>query len=321
MEGKTANKNDDYVFSPIRKNKSIVKNIEDNKLEVKEIKLNKLLSFDKHPFKLYEGQRFSDMVESIRANGVLVPIIIRPHTKEAGKYEILSGHNRVAAAREAELDQIPTIIRTGLTDDEALLIVTETNFIQRSFADLKHSEKAVTLAAHYDAIKKKSGYRSDLLAEIEELSCAPLGHGMRTRDKVGAQYSLGKTTVARYLRINQLIPSLKGRLDSDEIGMRVAEALSYLRAKEQQFVEKLLAKGTKISIKQADTLKSESEKNPIDLVKISDLLSSNSFPARIKPIKLSDQFLEQHFNQEQSVEEIEKIIALALEQYFSNQNS
>ncbi len=321
MEMKPANKNDDFEFFPITKNQSVIKNIEDDKLEIKEIKLDKLVSFASHPFKLYEGQRFTDMVESVRANGVLVPIVVRSYANEEEKYEILSGHNRVAAAREARLKEIPVIIRNNLTDEEALLIVTETNLIQRSFADLKHSERAIALSIHYEAMKKKSGYRSDLLAEIEELTCAPVGHGMRTRDKLGAQYSLGKTTVARYLRVNKLIPALKKRLDNNEIAMRAAEALSYLRVKEQNIVENLLAKGTKININQADTLKAESEKGELNLINISEILSSGYFPVKVKPLKLSRQFLAQHFKQDQSAEEIEKVIAVALEQYFSNQSS
>jgi ParB family transcriptional regulator, chromosome partitioning protein len=320
MEVKPTNKNDDFEFFPITKNQSVIKNIEADTIEIKEIELNKLVSFDNHPFKLYEGQRFTDMVESIRANGVLVPIVVRPYAKEDEKYEILSGHNRVTAAREVGLDKVPVIIRKGLNDNEALLIVTETNLIQRSFADLKHSEKAVILTTHYNALKKKSGYRSDLLAEIEQLTCAPLGTGTRTREKIGAQYSLGKTTVARYLRVNKLIPSLKERLDSSEIGMRVAEALSYLRVKEQNIIEKLLGDGMKININQADKLKIESEKSNITLTNISEILSSGYFPEKIKPLKLSGQFLSQHFNPDQSIEEIEKIIAKALDQYFTNQN-
>lgn len=312
--------NNDDTITPYRKNNAAIKNIESGKHEIKEMMLNSLVPFTNHPFKLYEGQRFTYMVESIRNNGVFQPIVVRPCVKENEKYEILSGHNRVAAAREAGLKYVPAVIRKGLTDDEALLIVTESNIIQRSFADLKHSEKAITLATHYEAIKKKSGYRSDLLAEIEELSYAPLGHRMRTRDKIGAQYSLSKTTVARYLRINKLISSLKERLDNNEIGIRVAEALSYLRSKEQKIVEKLLSKGSKISIKQADILKSESEKNPIELEKISELLSQCR-PVKIKPVRLSQQLLTQHFTQEQSTEEIEKIMSDALDQYFKNRNS
>jgi ParB family chromosome partitioning protein len=317
-------KSEAFSIKQVRKNRHTDINVistPSEKNTILSITPEKLVPFDGHPFKLYEGQRFKDMVESVRANGVLAPVIVRPHNKEKGKYEILSGHNRVAAAKEAGLNEIPVIIRTDLTDEEALLIVTETNLIQRSFADLKDSERAVALATHYDAMKNKQGYRSDLIAEIEELTCAPVGHGMRTRDKIGSQYGLGKTTVARYLRVNKLINALKDRLDSDGIGMRVAEALSYLKAKEQEIVEGLLADGKKISIKQADILKEKSGNEGLNKTSINEILNPGYSGAKVKPVKLSGQLLSQYFKPEQSAEEIEKTIAEALGQYISNRNN
>jgi ParB family chromosome partitioning protein len=291
------------------------------KITISFITLDKLVPFDGHPFKLYEGQRFKDMVESIRANGVLEPIIVRPHKKENGKYEILSGHNRVAAAKEAGLNEVPIIIRTDLTDEDALLIVTETNLIQRSFADLRHSEKAIALATHYEATKKKPGYRSDLIQEIEELTSAPMGRRLGTRDKLGEQYGLSKNTIARYLRVNKLISALKDRLDNDGIGMRAAEALSYLKDEEQEIVEGLLAKGEKISIKQADTLKEKSGNGGLNETSINEIFNPGYFAEKVKPVKLSGQFLSKHFKPEQSAEEIEKVIAEALERYFKNRSN
>ena len=299
------------------------KNNESNEIvgNIEYLKIKKLKEFENHPFKIYEGERFADMVESIRANGVMQPIIVRPIDDDL-LYEILSGHNRVAAAKEAGLSDIPAVVRKGLTDAEALLIVTETNLIQRSFADLKHSERAVALAVHYNAMKKKSGYRSDLLKEIEELTAtsAPVGRRSETRYKVGEQYGLSKNTVARYLRVDKLIPALKNRLDNDGIGMRVAESLSYLREKEQEVVEKLLANGKKIDIIKADKLKEESQKGKIGIVLINGILEPATSPVKIKPIKLSSEFLSQHFNENQSAKEIENIISEALRQYLSNQN-
>ena len=129
-------------LEPIRKNQRVSRST--SKIEFH--KLDNLIPYKDNPFALYEGQRFTDMVESVRANGVIVPIVVRP--ADDGKYEILSGHNRVKAAKEAGIDSVPALIRTGLTDEEALLIVTETNLLQRSFADLKHSERAVALVVH-----------------------------------------------------------------------------------------------------------------------------------------------------------------------------
>ena len=103
--------------------------------------------------------------------------------------------------------------------------------------------------------------------------------------------------------------------------MRAAEALSYLQITEQNIVENLLANGTRINIKQADTLKAESGKGELNLANISEILSLGSFPVKVKPVKLSGQFLAQYFNQDQSVEEVEKIIAVALEQYYYSQSS
>ena len=282
-----------------------------------QIKIDNLVPFAKHPFEPYEGQRFIDMVESIKANGVIVPIIVRSISKD--KYEILSGHNRARAAKEAGYTSVPAVVRDDLSDEEALLIVTETNLIQRSFADLKHSERAIALATHYEAMKKKSGYRSDLLDEIETLTSAPVGRRPETRDKLGSQYGLGKTTVTRYLRINKLIPALKNRLDSEDIGMRVAEALSFLQVKDQKAVEGLLAKGKKISIKQADELKATSEKDELNKDYIKRVFEPGYYESKIKPLKLSGRFLSQHFNPKQSIEEIEEVIAKALEMYCSQQ--
>ena len=284
------------------------------RLDVALIPLDKLIPFKNHPFQLYEGQRKTDMVESTRANnGVYTPIIVRP--LDDGDYEILSGHNRVEASREVGLTHIPAVIRTVLSDDEAMLIVTETNLIQRSFSDLKHSERAIAISTHYDAMKKKPGYRSDLLKEIEELTGAPVGHRSKTRDKVGEHYSLGKTSVARYLRVNKLVPTLKTRLDDGGLGMRVAEALSYLRENEQEIIEGILSGGKKISIKQADTLKAESVEGKLNKTFIKRVFQPGLLPANVKPVKLSVEFLSQHFNADQTAEEIEQIIAEALEHY------
>lgn len=302
-------------IEPITKKKPVLRST--SKIDIYDLK--KLIPFKNHPFTLYEGQRFADMVESIRVNGVIVPIVVRPATEE-GKYEILSGHNRVEAARVAGIDSVPVIVRKGLTEEEAMLIVTETNLMQRSFTDLKHSERAIVLTTHYEAVKKKPGYRSDLIVEIEELSGAPVGHGMKTRDKIGAQYNLGKTTVARYLRINKLIPELQERLDKGDIGMRVAEVVSFLKINEQEMVEKMLTKGKKISINKADSLKEKSKNGELTEDYVNEILSTSDSNSKVKTVKLSEKFLSKYFKSGQNREEIEKIINSALEMYFSRED-
>ena len=74
---------------------------------IKEIPIDMLVSYGKHPFTLYSGERLDDMVQSVKANGILTPILVRELN---GKYEILAGHNRTNAAKKAGYKNIIVMI-------------------------------------------------------------------------------------------------------------------------------------------------------------------------------------------------------------------
>lgn len=80
----------------------------ETKSVITEIEIEKLVSFSNHPFKLYEGERLNDMVESIKEFGVIVPIVVRPI---GTSYQILSGHNRVNAAKLVGILKVPAVIK------------------------------------------------------------------------------------------------------------------------------------------------------------------------------------------------------------------
>lgn len=116
------------------------------------IPLSILKDFPNHKFKPYTGERLADMVQSIKENGIIEPLVV---WKKDGDYIILSGHNRKKAAELAGLTEAPAVIYTDLDDNQAQIIVGETNLRQRSFTDMAHSERAFCLAEHYEALKKK----------------------------------------------------------------------------------------------------------------------------------------------------------------------
>lgn len=213
--------------------------------------IEKIRMFRKHPFHLYEGERLNDMVESIKTNGVLIPTIVRkiePDGTDCG-YEMLSGHNRMNAARIAGLSEIPCIVKENLSDEDAWIYVVETNVLQRSFADMLPSEKAAVLALRYSKMFSQ-GKRNDIIVELKMLENpqyieekSTYGHDVhksKSRDTVGFEYGLDGRSVARYIRIDKLISPLKQRLDNSEITLTSSVGLSYLTESEQKMVEVVL---------------------------------------------------------------------------------
>ena len=319
------------------------------------IATEKLVPFKNHPFKLYEGERFSDMVESIKANGILIPVIVRPLGD--GTYEILSGHNRIETAKAAGLKEVPAIVRKDLNDDEALLIVTETNLHQRSFADLSHSERAAALTVHYEAIKHQ-GKRTDLINEIEKMLRNPkntsenagfetsaqvehrisenegsevgaqVEHRLKSRDITAQRYGLNRNTVARYLRINKLSDPLKVRLDNGEFGIVPAVEVSYLADGEQKDLHMLLENQIyKLNMKNAAQLRRYLTKKPIISAKdIEEVLSGtasgkkNGGMVAVQSLKIKGKILSKYFTPEQKPEEIQAEIIEALEFFRENKN-
>jgi ParB family chromosome partitioning protein len=225
-------------------------------------------------------------------------------------YEILSGHNRVEAAKAAGLETVPALVRDGLSDEDALLVVTETNLRQRSFADMSHSERALALSMHHDAIKKQ-GHRTDLIQEIENMVNASninasetfglLDQKLNSREKVAKEYGLDSRTIARYLRVEKLIDPLKNRLDENEFAFYAAVTLSYLSRDEQQIVDDILdASHYKVDMKKAETLRAASEKKPLDHETVEQILAGEKKPRPARPtaFKLKPKIVSKYFTPE-----------------------
>jgi ParB family chromosome partitioning protein len=109
------------------------------------------------------------------------------------------------------------------------------------------------------------------------------------------------------------------RLDNDEIAMRAAVSLSYLRETEQEIVEGLLGSGSKINMMQAETLRKVSAEGELDKAVIGALLKPKAVKVRSKNVKLSDELFSRYFGEGKSQDEIEEVIAEALERYFTEQ--
>ena len=261
---------------------------------VQQIPCDKLHPYHDHKFELYTGERLDDMVASVKENGVLSPIIVQP---DGDGYEILIGHNRWNASKIAGLPTVPAIVKTGLTEEEALIYVLESNILQRGFSNLKISEQAAVIALRHSEMFSP-GKRSDILrelallenpnAEVEDSSTLnPVGSRLDTNDEVGKEYGVSKGSVVRLIRINKLIDELKALVDSGEIAIRSGVELSFL-SEEAQSVVAEQAEDFKIDMKKAKILrKAYTESDGISDDELLDLLDDTPKEKTVKTPKLS----------------------------------
>ena len=293
------------------------------------IPVEEIHPFHDHPFRLYEGDRLEDMVQSIREHGVLNPVIVR---KAARGYEMLAGHNRTNAAKIAGLTEVPAIVKTDLSDEDAYVYVIETNLLQRSFAEMLPSEKAAVLVARYEKISSQ-GKRNDIRQEIEDLekNCGhdvhksrqrTCGHDVhklqKSRDGLGEEYGMTGRNIARYMRLDRLIPEFKDAVDKGTLAMVAAVDLSYLNVKIQKLIQQVAeAEGKKLKLKQAVELRKmgkEITKEGIESV----LVGKERKKSQSVSVKLPVELYEKYFAQ-MDAGAVQEIMEKALEGYFGKE--
>ena len=282
--------------------------------------IKKIRPFHDHPFHLYEGDRLEDMVASVREHGILNPVIVQ---EIDGGYEMLSGHNRMNAAKLVGLKDIPAIVKTNLSEEEAYVYVIETNLMQRSFSDLLISEKAAVLKARYEK-ESCQGRRNDIIEEIARMEGKELpatcGHGdqrLNTRDMIGKEYELSGSSVGRLLKLNDLIKPFKDMVDRGALYTKVALQLAFLPEEEQDmFFRVMNEEKTKITSEMVANLRSHS--GSLTEVKIKRYLSKNLI--KKKCYKVPARIVEKYF-EGMDPNTVDSIVEQALAAWFGKENA
>ncbi len=283
---------------------------------VQMISVDAIAPFHEHPFKLYEGERLNDMVESIREHGVLTPVIVQ---KSGSGYEMLAGHNRQNAAKLAGLKEVPAIVKENLTEEEALVYVVETNVIQRSFSDLSVSERIAVLSTRYDRVcgTKK---REEIMEELHLLN-GDGGHHVhqqaKSRELIGQEYGMTGRNIARYIRCNQLIPAFKEMLDDGSLTMIAGVELSFLSEEEQTLVLGIMEQNC-IKIKKDTARKLRAAAGDLTKEKVQEVFGIDKPVAEIKKsvsVKLPAKVYSRYFANV-AAKDVQGILEAALEQYF-----
>lgn len=278
------------------------------------IPTEKVRTFKDHPFRLYEGERLDDMVQSVRDHGILNPVIVR---KVYGGYEMLAGHNRLNAAKVAGLTEIPAIVKEGLSEEEAYVYVIETNMIQRAFSELLPSEKAAVLAARYEKVISQ-GKRNDILHEIEETgTCGHDVHKSKSRDNIGEEYGMTGRNIARYMHVDKLIPEFKDRLDAGDMTLTAAVELSYLSEDEQETVA---AQDVKVDEKTAKAARAAA--GELTEGKLEEILHPAKAPAQVRmvSVKIPAEAEEKYFSGLKAKDRA-NLVMQALEAWFAGKEA
>ena len=184
------------------------------------IQVDKLRTFEGHPFKVLDDEDMGSLIESIRQQGIISPLIVRA-IESTDEYEVISGHRRLHAAVKAGLSEVPALIYP-LDRSEAMIAVVDSNLHRER---LLPSEKAFAYKMKMDAMKAQ-GRRTDLtLSQAATKS--------DTAAEIGKSQNESRDQVFRYIRLTYLIPELLDKVDEGIIALSPAVELSYL-SKEQQ---------------------------------------------------------------------------------------
>ena len=277
--------------------------------KVRIVPISNIEDFPDHPFQVKDDESMDALVESIRMNGVLNPVIALKI--DENHYQLISGHRRKHACVLLGIDRIPLIGRE-MTKEEAVIEMVDSN-LQREH--ILPSEKARAYKMKYEALKRKAGRPS-------KDNSSPLAtnlRGQRTDELVGAENGDSKDQVRRYIRLNELTDELLEFVDEGKIGMRPAVELSYLQEDEMRdLVDFIDDEEVFPSHAQTIRMKALSKEGKLDTDAIREIMLEEK-PNQKARIKIPMEKIEKYFPVGTSEQKIEETIIKALALYRQRQ--
>ena len=263
------------------------------------LRIEKLHPFDGHPFKVVDNEEMDQLVESIRTQGVLNPVVVR--LIENGEYEVISGHRRLHACKKVGIETIPALVM-DMDRDAAAIALVDSN-LHREY--ILPSEKAFAYKLKLEALKQQ-GQRTDLTSR-------QVVGKLETADMI-ADGESGRQ-VQRYIRLTHLIPEILQMVDDRKIALTPAVDISYLTKKEQEdLLETMECEDCTPSVSQAIRMKQLSQAGELDVYTIFDILTQKKANQRER-IKLDVSDIRKFFPKSYSPAKIQQTIYQLLESY------
>ncbi len=278
------------------------------------IPLTDLHPFPHHPYGIREDQAMEDTVDSVKANGVVVPAIVRPRAE--GGYEIVAGHRRKLASERAGFSDMPCIVR-NLTDDEAIIQLVDSN-AQRE--DVLPSERAKAYKMRLEAIKRTAGRPRKELSDNKPLSENAPNHSanFRSDDEVGNIDGISGDTVRNIISLNNLVPELMQMVDEKKISLTPAYQIAALTEPEQRLLlETIDSEQATPSVSQAQRMRKLSQSGELNEDNMLQIMMEQKKPQSFS-ITIPLDKLRKYFPRSYSPEKMEETIFKLLEQWLKH---
>ena len=264
-----------------------------NNNNIQKVSTDKLIPFNNHPFKNRGGIEKEELLESIKTNGILEPIIIRLIDNDT--YEILSGHRRVKALKELGIDNVPSIIK-DLNDDEAIITMVDANLKREHILP---SEKAYAYKMKLEAIKHQGKTYGQVVH--------------KSRDDISDNES-GRQ-VQRYIRLTYLIPDLLKLVDEEKIALTPAVELSYLSKYNQETLKEIMDyTDATPSHSQAIRIRKLNEEDKFYYDDVFNILNEEK-PNQKEQLKFNKEDIKKYFPKTYTNKDMQKVIITLLEKW------
>lgn len=265
-------------------------------MNVKEIYVSDCVPFEDNPFKIQNNSEMEMLIDSVKENGILIPIVVRP---KDGKYEILSGHRRIYACKVAGIETVPAIVRE-LTKDEAVIFMVDSN-LQRE--GLLPSEKGFAYKMKLEAMKHQGR------------TSAQVGQKLTSVQQIADNTSDSRTQIQRYIRLTNLEKPLLDMVDEGRIALTPAVELSYLLPEEQKdLIETIESEDCTPSLSQAVRMRKLSADGMLTMDKIFEIMTEVK-GNQIEVLKIPTDRVRRYFKPDTTYKQMEDYIVKALEHY------
>jgi ParB family transcriptional regulator, chromosome partitioning protein len=177
----------------------------------------------RQPRTTFDDAELADLASSIRARGVLQPVLVRPLA--GGRYELVAGERRLRAAKLAELDRVPALVRST-ADDERLELALIENMARE---DLNPVDAARACAAL-----------------VDELGLS--------KEEIGRRVGRSRASISNTIRLLELPDEVLAMLESDELSEGHGRAILQLRDRQDQRALARRARDQALSVRETEAL-------------------------------------------------------------------